>query len=173
MREEIRRIKPDDYDFILGLNQDNIEVLSPMSREKLAFLDAAAELSVVVDIDDSSAAFLFALRRGVNDYDLACYRWFSDRYPSFLYIDSIVIDKRYRHMGVGKRLYEMVFEHAKKIGAEFVAAGITTKPYNEKSLMFHRANGFAEVGELAVRDGAVRVSQQIAEVGRRNERDAL
>lgn len=164
MHEAIRRTKPDDYDFILGLNQDNIEVLSPMDREKLAFLDAAAELSLVVDVDGSPAAFLIALCNGMSDYDLMCYKWFSDRYPRFLYIDSIVIDKKYRHMGVGKRLYQMVFDHAKKIGAEYVTAGITTKPYNGKSLMFHKANGFVEVGELVIRDGTVRVSQQAAEV---------
>lgn len=164
MKEVLRRVEPNDYDFILGLNQNNIAVLSPMNREKLAFLDAVAELFVVVDIDGSPAAFLIALCNGASDYDLMCYKWFSDRYPRFLYIDSIVIDKKYRHMGVGKRLYQMVFDHAKKIGAELVAAGITTKPYNEKSLLFHKANGFVEVGELIIRNGLVRVSQQIAEV---------
>ena len=166
MQERIRRIKPGDYDFILGLNRDNIEVLSPMDEEKLAFLDAAAELPLVAEEDGSPAAFLFALRSGIQEYDLMCYQWFSERYADFLYIDSIVIDEKYRHMGIGRRLYRTVFDHAGRIGVDLVAAGITTEPYNEKSLRFHRENGFAEVGELLVRNGTVRVSQQIAAVNK-------
>ena len=45
-----------------------------------------------------------------------------------------------------------------------LAAAITTVPYNEESLAFHAKMGFTEVGEQLIRDGAVKISQQVKEI---------
>jgi len=165
MNIEFKRIRPENYDFILSLNEQNIEVLSPIFKGELCFFERTADLFELVCIDGLPVGFCIALREDIKEYDLRCYRWFRERYPKYLYIDRIVVSEKYRRLGIGKRIYNIIFNQAWKNGVKFVAAGITTAPYNESSLKFHQALGFSEVGEETIRNGTVKVSMQIAEVG--------
>ena len=108
----IRKAEAKDIPFIIRLNAENVEVLSPMDQEKLEKFAAWAELSLVVEVQGKPAAFLIALREGLSSYDSENYRWFFKNYPQFLYIDRIVIDKPYRSLGLGRKLYQKVFHHA-------------------------------------------------------------
>ena len=159
----IRNAEPKDYDFILKVNEVNVEVLSPMPMERMIYLRDMAEMFVVVEVDGELAAFLIAIREG-KDYDSENYVWFSKKYPEFLYIDRIVIDEPYRSIGLGRKLYEAVKEHARKTGVKVVTCEVDTIPYNEPSLKFHEAMGFKEVGEQIIRGGAIKVSLKACEV---------
>ena len=160
----IRPAAEADHPFILRLNKENVEVLSPMDADRLNKLAGAAELCLVAEMDGVPAAFLIALREGVDFYDSENYRWFSRNYESFLYIDRIVIDEPFRGMGLGRAIYNAVFQKARDTGVPFVTAEIDTIPYNEVSLNFHKVMGFREVGEQIIRGGAVKVSLQEAKV---------
>ncbi|MBR3866046.1 MAG: GNAT family N-acetyltransferase [Clostridia bacterium] len=153
-----------DYPFILRVNEENVEVLSPMDEQKLEYFSGCAEMLYVALVDDVPAAFLIVLREGIDSYGSENYRWFSRNYERFLYIDRIVIDEPFRRMGLGKKLYDEVFAHAKKTDVGFVTAEIDTIPYNETSLGFHRAMGFVEVGVQVIRGGTIKVSLQEAKV---------
>ena len=158
----IRSAGEEDYPFILRVNEENVEVLSPMDGDRLNRLAGAAELCLVAEVDGIPAAFLIALREGVDFYDSENYRWFSRNYEKFLYIDRVVIDEPFRGMGVGRAMYRAVFRQAKDTGVPFVTAEIDTIPYNQVSLDFHKVMGFREVGEQIIRGGAVKVSLQEA-----------
>ena len=160
----IRSAGEEDYPFILRVNEENVEVLSPMDGDRLNRLAGAAELCLVAEVDGAPAAFLIALREGVDFYDSENYRWFSRNYEKFLYIDRVVIDEPFRGMGVGRAMYRAVFRQAKDTGVPFVTAEIDTIPYNQVSLDFHKVMGFREVGEQIIRGGAVKVSLQEARV---------
>lgn len=160
----IRPICENDYDFVLQTNLDNVEVLSPMNRERMLLLKPMCELFLVAEVDGAPAAFLMALREGVDQYDSENYCWFARRYEKFLYIDRIVIAEPYRHLGIGRQLYEAVFAHAKKLGAPYVTCEVDTIPYNAVSLNFHKVMGFHEVGTQHVRLNDVTVSLQEAAV---------
>lgn len=152
-----------DYDFILKTNLDNVEVLSPMDNAKMLKLSETSELFLVAEIDDQPAAFLLAFREGV-DYQSENYRWFSAKYEKFLYVDRIAIAEPYRHRGIGRKLYETVFEHARQSEVPFVTCEIDTIPYNAISLNFHKQLGFHEVGTQFVKLNSVTVSLQEAAV---------
>ena len=160
----IRPAEEHDHPFILRVNEENVEVLSPMDDERLNKLAGAAELCLVAEVDGTPAAFLIALREGVGFYDSENYRWFSRNYESFLYIDRVVIDEPFRGMGVGRAMYGAAFQQARGTGVPFVTAEIDTIPYNQVSLDFHKVMGFREVGEQIIRGGAVKVSLQEARV---------
>lgn len=156
----IRNITEQDYDFVLQTNLDNVEVLSPMSRERMLYLKPLCELFLIAEVEGRPAAFLMALREGTTEYDSENYRWFAQHYEKFLYVDRIVIGEPYRHLGIGRKLYETVFDHARKIGAPVVTCEVDTIPYNAVSLSFHKEMGFHEVGTQHVELNDVTVSLQ-------------
>ena len=166
MQVKIRKAEEKDYPFILRVNEENVEVLSPMDESRVREFSKWSELFLIAEADGTPAAFLFALREGLADYDSENYLWFSKNYEKFLYIDRIVIDAPYRRTGVGKALYQEVFRYADATGVPFVTAEIDTEPYNEVSLGFHQAMGFREVGVQRVRNNSIRVSLQEAKVNR-------
>ena len=159
----IRDVRPEDYDFILNVNEINVEVLSPMPMERMLWLKEMSELFLTAEVDGVPAAFLIAIREG-KPYDSENYVWFSEKYPEFLYIDRIVIDEPFRADGLGRRLYDAVKEHARATGVKVVTCEVDTIPYNETSLKFHEAMGFKEVGEQIIRGGAIKVSLKACEV---------
>ena len=159
----IRAAEPKDYDFILNVNEVNVEVLSPMPMERMLWLKEMSEMFVVAEVDGELAAFLIALREG-KPYDSENYVWFSRKYPSFLYIDRIVIAEPFRAAGLGRALYQAVKDHARATGVKVVTCEVDTIPYNETSLKFHEAMGFKEVGEQIIRGGAIKVSLKACEL---------
>lgn len=153
-----------DHSFILNLNGANVDVLAPMDERRLGLFEAWAELFWIAEIDGRPAAFLIALREGL-DYWSENYKWFSARYPRFLYVDRIVIDEAGRRRGLGRRLYTAVLEHARQTEVPVVCAEIDTEPvYNDASLRFHAAMGFREAGTQYVRRGEIKVSLQVCEL---------
>lgn len=160
----IRKAEEKDYPFILRVNEENVEVLSPMDEAKLKRFAEFAQLLLVAEVNGERAAFLIALREGVETYESENYRWFSKQYAQFLYIDRIVIDEPYRGMGLGRKMYQEIFAHAGATNVPFVTAEIDTIPYNETSLKFHEAMGFREVGVQVIRNNSVKVSLQEAPV---------
>ena len=160
----IRPVCEKDYEFVLKTNLDNVEVLSPMDKPRMMFLSSMTELFLIAEVDGHPAAFLMALREGASRYDSENYRWFCAQYDKFLYVDRIVIAEPYRHLGIGTRLYQAVFEHARLSGVPYVTCEVDTIPYNAVSLYFHKSLGFREVGTLFVRNNSVKVSLQEASV---------
>ena len=156
----IRNATEKDYEYILRINEENVEVLSPMNAEKLHYFADVAEHIWIAELDGRPAAFMLTLREGVSDYGSENYRWFSQHYANFIYVDRIVVDGFARGQGVGRLLYEKLFEDAKKKKIPVVLAEIDTFPYNETSLGFHKEMGFSEVGTQTVRQGKVEVSLQ-------------
>jgi predicted GNAT superfamily acetyltransferase len=156
----IRPTTAADHPRILELNAEFVRFLSPLSQVRLHELDGKAELSLVVEQDGAVGAFLLAFREHA-DYDSVNYRWFAQRYPSFLYIDRIVVSHGLQGQGAGSRLYRQVFAHAVARDVPWVTCEIDCEPPNPLSDRFHARFGFSEVGRQPV-PGGKQVSLQLA-----------
>ena len=110
------------------------------------------------------AGFLVVLREGVEEYKSENYIWFSNQYDKFLYVDRIVIDEKYRRLGIGRKFYDRVYDRAREVGISTVTVEIDIIPYNEPSLKLHEAVGMKEVGQLVIRGGEVKVSLEAIEL---------
>ncbi len=159
----IRAAEPADFEEILRLNEESVHFLAEMSRERLEHLDAESELHKVVVGEDGILAFCIAFREWA-DYDSINYQWFAAHYPSFLYVDRVVVDLKKQTSGLGSLLYEEVFRHAREVGVPMVTAEIDIEPPNPVSLKFHEKFGFHEVGRQEVAGGKKVVSLQVAEL---------
>jgi len=141
----IRNARATDFPSIAALNAESEAFLSPMSEARLERLHASASYHRLIARDAGVAAFLLAFREGA-DYDSPNYRWFSERYESFVYIDRVVVAPAHRGKGLATFLYLDVFAFAVKSGIETVACEFDVDPPNEVSRRFHDKLGFQEVG---------------------------
>lgn len=155
--------KPEHYDDILAINEKLVRFLAPMDMPKLKEMAAMSELFKVAVVNGKTAAFLLCFREGTA-YQSENYKWFCAKYEKFLYVDRIVVQEDYQDMGIGRAFYELVAAHAEETGAGRVTAEIDILPPNPKSLRFHKAFGFEEVGTQFVAGGKKQVSLQCREL---------
>jgi predicted GNAT superfamily acetyltransferase len=160
---KIRAACRSDLATVLALNHESERFLSPLTMERLEQLDAQAELHQVLEVKGKVIAFVLALREGAN-YDSANYTWFVARYPSFLYVDRVVVSAVRHGEGFGRALYDVVFAHARETGVPWVTCEYDIEPPNPGSERFHQKAGFAEVGRQLVAGGMKKVSLQAAAV---------
>jgi len=155
----IRDALPTDFAQILTLNEESVQVLSPLSPERLAHLHRQAAYHRVLVDRDRVAAFLLAFREAAQ-YDSPNYRWFNDHFPTFLYIDRIVVAHADRGHGFGRRLYADLFAFAARTHAGLVTCEFDIDPPNEPSRRFHQRYGFKEVGTQWLGANSKQVSLQ-------------
>lgn len=160
----LRDARPADFAAVVALNASEVSHTSAMDEARLRQLHGYACYHKVVEIGGAVAAFLLAMREGCG-YINANFEWFAARYPSFLYVDRIVVGTRHQGLRLGKRLYLDLFEYARAQNIPVVTCEYNLVPPNEPSRMFHDKFGFWEVGSQWLDDGAKQVSLQVAPVG--------
>jgi predicted GNAT superfamily acetyltransferase len=101
----------------------------------------------------SSTPFLLAFDQDAR-YDSPNFLWFRARYPRFVYVDRIVVASSARGRGHARRLYDDLFEHARRAGQERVVCEVNTIPPNPESDALHAALGFVEVGTATIHGGS-------------------
>lgn len=154
MAAEIRPLTLDDADRVLRINEEVVHKLAPMDLDEYRwFLDAAA-CAWAADVDGVLAGFVLVLDPGVA-YDSRNYRWFSERYEHFAYLDRVAVGPDHRRMGVGGAIYDAVEAKAASEGRP-VLLEVNIEPPNHASLAFHEARGYREVGTLE-HDGGAKV----------------
>lgn len=137
----------------LALNNAHATELSWLEPERLAqLIDRAFLVRTLGDTD----ALLLAFDQAA-DYDSPNFLWFRDCYPRFVYVDRIVVAPAARGRGYARRLYDELFETARRAGHERIVCEVNTQPPNPASDAFHAALGFVEIGAAAIHGGAKRV----------------
>lgn len=143
----LRPMTDADVRDVLRLNEDHVELLSPLDSERLARLRGWTDRADIIVCDGQTAGFVLVFGPGTA-YDSANYRWFSQRYSDgFAYLDRIVVDDRFRRRGLASAVYDQVEEAAAAAYGRLVLE-VNLEPPNEASLAFHRGRGYQEVGTL-------------------------
>ena len=95
------------------------------------------------------------------DYDSPNYRWFAERYDTFLYVDRVVVAESQQGRGLGRLLYDDLFAFARVANVPCITCEFDIDPPNEASRRFHARYAFEEVGVQTLPKGK-RVSLQLA-----------
>lgn len=134
-------ISDDDLSQVLELNQLYQKQLSPLTMAQLRVLrdESAYHRSV-----EGGKAFLMALDDS-SDYPGENFRWFKQRYDSFVYIDRIAIGENLQRRGLAAALYEDLEVYVRSADRAYLCAEVGLEPPNEASLTFHDALGFERV----------------------------
>ena len=161
-RVDIRPAEKADYKLALVMNEGALPHVSSLTEAGFAELAGQCFYFGGAWVEGAVAGFLMALRPG-EAYQSLNYRWFCERYTSFVYIDRIVVAPQFNGMGIGRALYADV-ERAAKSLAPILTCEVNLKPPNPGSLAFHKKLGFAEVGQLVADEGKL-VSLMVKAVG--------
>jgi predicted GNAT superfamily acetyltransferase len=131
---------------LLALNNAHAKELSWLPPEKFAHLIGQAFLARRIGNAD---AFLLAFDQNA-DYDSENFIWFRSRYEHFVYVDRVAVAPAARGHGHARRLYDDLFEHARRAGQERIVCEVNEKPPNPASDAFHAAMGFMKVGDATL-----------------------
>ncbi|AZO13201.1 GNAT family N-acetyltransferase [Mesorhizobium sp. M3A.F.Ca.ET.174.01.1.1] len=148
-RQPIERLSPDDEAAILALNNEHAAELSWLEPERLSFLLGQAFYMRRIG---GLEAFIMCFDQDAG-YDSPNFLWFRERYPRFVYVDRVVVAAEARGRGHARRLYEDLFEHARRAGHTIVTCEVNADPPNPASDAFHAALGFVEVGDAVIHGG--------------------
>ena len=157
----IREARASDFHSIVSINAAEEEKTSPIDLARITQLDSWSTYHRVAIREDQVAGFLLVMSNA-SGYDGANFRWFVNRYSSFLYVDRIVIEPAYAGMGVGTALYVDLIEFARGQGHVALCCEINVLPPNPVSHSFHARFGFEEVGHSNEADSQKVVSYQMA-----------
>jgi predicted GNAT superfamily acetyltransferase len=148
--EEIHPLDSAQASRVLALNNEHAEELSWLDAGRLAELIGRAFVARRIGSVD---AFLLAFDQDA-DYDSPNFLWFRTRYPRFVYVDRIVVVRSARGRGHARRLYDDLFQHARRASHQRIVCEVNRDPPNPASDAFHAALGFSEVGLAAIHGGA-------------------
>jgi predicted GNAT superfamily acetyltransferase len=131
-------------EILIEINNAAIPDVNALDATKAQWLVDNSITSWLATLDGRAAGVLVLLSdtcRLESDY----YRWFTERYENFLYIDRVIVATWARGRGVAKELYREV-ERVAGEGGYAIATEVYSNPPNVVSLKFHRTMGYCEVG---------------------------
>jgi len=99
-------------------------------------------------------AMLIALDQAAP-YDNPNFEFFRGRHERFVYIDRLITAHHAQRRGLGRRLYEDLFDRARTAGQSIVGCEVNVDPPNPGSDAFHERMGFVEVGRSRLKGGKV------------------
>ena len=138
---------------MLALNNAAVPAVNALDLPTLERIVTRSAHCRVVHDAVGLAGFVLCLPHG-GDYWSDNYRWFSERYAEFLYLDRVVVAERLRGQGLGAALYADL--HAVARGRwPCVTLEVNLEPPNPGSVRFHERLGYARVGERHYEGGAV------------------
>ncbi|MDN4477027.1 GNAT family N-acetyltransferase [Demequina sp. SYSU T00039] len=154
----LRVMRDSDLPAVTALNAAASPALNLLSEDEMRELTTMCDVRLVATgARREVVAFLLSLGMG-QAYASENYRWFEERGVRHQYIDRIVVSPTAKGTGVGRALYESVFERARERGAAEVTTEVFLDPPNPGSVAFHEHLGFRHLGEQRIREGSVLVA---------------
>ena len=152
----LRAYRPEDLEAIHRINEGEVPAVGTEAIADLGDIADRSAIALVAEVDGEIAGFCLVLTPGV-DYDSMNYRWFSERYDDFVYLDRIAIPSAFQGRGIGRAMYAEVERVATDIrpSATDFTLEVNLRPRNDQSLAFHARLGFVEVGRQETDYGAL------------------
>ena len=141
-----------DIDAALELNNLNSPAVGAIDRLQLEFLIEHSLYSFAIG-EQLLHAFCITFGPGAP-YTSVNYRWFSEKYTDFVYLDRIVVSETMRNKSLGAKLYAAVETRMRKDNcAPLLTCEVNLNPPNTGSIRFHNRIGFFEVGQQDSKPG--------------------
>ena len=162
MNYKIKTVDKSDFDFLLSLNQKNLPEVSSTDLVGMSYFLKNSSYFKIILHNNHPVGFCIGLMPG-KDYSSENYIWINKKCNSFIYVDRIVIDEKYRNRGIGSYFYTHLAEtYCGQV--ESITCEVNILPYNKPSINFHKKYGFKEIGQKDTENGKKRVSYMIYKI---------
>lgn len=145
----MRELIPTDITIMVAINQANVPALGEETPETMEQLLHWSSIALGVEVEATLVGFCLLLPPH-QPYSSTNYRWFSDRYQDFIYLDRVGFAAEHQGRGYGAALYAEV---ERRTDASLFALEVNLDPPNEGSIRFHQRQGFIEVGQQITPSG--------------------
>ena len=142
-----------------NINEENVPEVGSRSLDDFKELVDKSDFSLCVAEDNSPLGYIicFQNNKNTNEYmDKIGHKNYAEirkRIDSFLYVDRVAIDVKYRNKKLGSNLYYKAIDFAKKNSIANLAAEINLLPrINTSSLNFHKKLEFVEIDKIKYAD---------------------
>lgn len=152
----LRSVAESDLEDVLCLNEASVPAVNSVDLEQMQWFVVNAAHFRVAENDGRFAGFLIGMRPGTT-YASPNYRWFSERYRDFGYIDRVAVAADAQRLGVATALYRD-FEASLPRAVEVLTCEVNIEPPNESSMRFHESFGFRTVGTQSLENGRKQVA---------------
>ena len=146
----------DDLPEILELNEAALPAVSIVNLNEMQHFLKIVDYFKTLKINNKVAGFLIALTPG-KDYNSVNYKWFENKYESFMYVDRIVVAPTYQGHGFGTAFYNDLSNFSKNIIPR-ITCEVNINPPNKESMLFHTKYGFKQVDTQFTEIGKKEVS---------------
>ena len=142
----IRQFERPDLAWAQELNRREVPFVNFLNLADFeALIMRSAYARLFLTSDENPIGLLVGFLPGAA-YKSANYRWISDRFDDFFYIDRIIVDAAERGQGVARRLYDDAAIFAAENGFSALMCEVNSKPANDVSLTAHAQMEFEAVG---------------------------
>jgi hypothetical protein len=156
MAFQIEPTVSNDLSHILKLNQAALPAVSSTNIENMQHFLRIVDYFRTLKVGKNIAGFLIALTPD-KDYHSLNYKWFEQKYNSFMYVDRVVIDRPFQDKGYGTAFYNNLSAFTKGKSPR-ITCEVNIRPPNEGSMIFHNKYGFKPVGTQTTEGGKKEVS---------------
>lgn len=149
----IAKVEYEDIPVIHRMNNNAAPAVNELNFDSFWNLCSQAEFLIKAQIKGTTCGFLLVLPSGL-EYASENYRWLSNKYRSFLYIDRVVVSPKYSNQGIGSEMYKQLFDFGSAGGWDRINCEVNICPMNEVSINFHKKHGFTAQGTQETEGGA-------------------
>jgi len=138
--EDVKDLLVELEEYILSIDEDDLDQLHPDYRDKMALLDLETvnknegKCYLAVE-DDKAIGLIMGIVRSYDEYDYLDYKC-----PKAGVITELVVSKNIRGNGIGKQLMDKIEEYFKSIGCEYVFVDVFA--YNKSGINFYEKDGY-------------------------------
>ena len=147
--EDVKDLLVELEEYILSIDQDNLDQLHPEYRDKMALKDLEevkdnnGKCYIAVE-NDKAIGVIMGIVRKYDKYDYLDYKC-----PKCGDITELVISKNVRNKGIGQQLMAKMEEYFKSIGCEYVTIDVFA--YNDPAINFYSKQGYHPRGIIDIK----------------------
>lgn len=138
--EDIKDLLVELEEYILGIDKDNLDTLDKEYRNKMAIVDLdevyknGGKCYLAVE-NNKVISLIMGHLRIYDKYDYLDYKC-----PKSGIVSELIVTKKIRSNGIGKKLIKKLEKYFKSIGCEYVFGDVFA--YNENAIAFYKNQGY-------------------------------
>lgn len=147
--EEVKDLLVELEEYILSIDEDNLDQLHPEYRDKMAILDLEevndnnGKCYLAID-GNMAVGLIMGYVRSYDKYDYLDYKC-----PKCGEVSELVVSKNVRSKGIGSALMERMEEYFKSLGCEYITIDVFA--YNKIGINFYEKQGYHTRGLVDIK----------------------